>query len=353
MTHFRKKIAFLLILGLCLSFAWSNPFFNSGFGRNPTLPSKENSEEVSNQNNFVNKSETSENVLQNQENKKSGPNPVMVGKTNEKLTVFQGDLREEIASFFRNWKNSEGIEKSQILWGIISVAFLYGMIHAAGPGHRKTIVFSLYIARKSPWYEPLITGFLLALLHGGCAIVLMLIFKGISGSISANTNAYTIYMEGFSYLLVIIVALFLIIKETVEFVKSSKVAKSTTTVAVQEKSKKTSKDFTRNNGFGDLVPFLISGLYPCPGAILVLVLSFTLDILGAGIAAVSFMSLGMAIPIIIVAYLAWFGRKGLFSALKNRESLIRKLSFGIEIFGYSLLILFSLYIAMPFFVSLF
>lgn len=351
MTHFRKKIAFLLILGLCFSFAWSNPFFNSGFGGNPTLPSKENSEEVSNQNNFVNKSETSENVLQNQENKKSGPNPVLVGKTNEKLTVFQGDLREEIASFFRNWKNSEGVEKSQILWGIISVAFLYGMIHAAGPGHRKTIVFSLYIARKSPWYEPLITGFLLALLHGGCAIVLMLIFKGISGSISANTNAYTIYMEGFSYLLVIIVALFLIIKETVGFVKSSKVAKSTTTVAVQEK--KTSKDFTRNNGFGDLVPFLISGLYPCPGAILVLVLSFTLDILGAGIAAVSFMSLGMAIPIIIVAYLAWFGRKGLFSALKNRESLIRKLSFGIEIFGYSLLILFSLYIAMPFFVSLF
>lgn len=353
MTHFRKKNAFLLILGLCFSFAWSNPFFNSGFGGNPTLPSKENSEEVSNQNNFVNKSETSENVLQNQENKKSGPNPVMVGKTNEKLTVFQGDLREEIASFFRNWKNSEGVEKSQILWGIISVAFLYGMIHAAGPGHRKTIVFSLYIARKSPWYEPLITGFLLALLHGGCAIVLMLIFKGISGSISANTNAYTIYMEGFSYLLVIIVALFLIIKETVEFVKSSKVAKSTTTVAVQEKSKKGSKDFTRNNGFGDLVPFLISGLYPCPGAILVLVLSFTLDILGAGIAAVSFMSLGMAIPIIIVAYLAWFGRKSLFSALKNRESLIRKLSFGIEIFGYSLLILFSLYIAMPFFVSVF
>ena len=351
MTHFRKKFAFLLILGLCFSFAWSNPFFNSGFGGNPTLPAKENSEEVSNQNDLANQSETSETVLQNQENKKSGPNPVLVGKTNEKLTVFQGDLREEIASFFRNWKNSEGVEKSQILWGIISVAFLYGMIHAAGPGHRKTIVFSLYIARKSPWYEPLITGFLLALLHGGCAIVLMLIFKGISGSISANTNAYTIYMEGFSYLLVIIVALFLIIKETVEFVKSSKVAKSTTTVAVQEK--KTSKDFTRNNGFGDLVPFLISGLYPCPGAILVLVLSFTLDILGAGIAAVSFMSLGMAIPIIIVAYLAWFGRKGLFSALKNRESLIRKLSFGIEIFGYSLLILFSLYIAMPFFVSLF
>ena len=70
------------------------------------------------------------------------------------------------------------------------------------------------------------------------------------------------------------------------------------------------------------------------------------------LAAVSFMSLGMAIPIIIVAYFAWFGRKGLFMALKNRENVIKKVSFAMEITGYTLLILFSLYIAMPFFASL-
>ena len=344
-----KKIIFALIFSLILTFGWANPFFSSNLGGNPALPSKENLSENQNPQDDValSQNQTSEVVSE-----KSGPSPVLVGKTNEKLTVFQGDLREQIASFFRNWKNSEGQEKSNILMGIITVAFLYGMIHAAGPGHRKTIVFSLYIARKSPWYEPLITGFLLALLHGGCAICLMLIFKGISGSISANTNAYTIYMEGFSYLLIIVVALFLILKETLEFVKSSKKPeKSDVAISEEVLEKKIGKN--QNNSFGDLVPFLISGIYPCPGAILVLVLSFTLDILGAGIAAVSFMSLGMAIPIIIVAYFAWFGRKGLFTALKAKESTIKKLSFGIEIFGYTLLIIFSLYIAMPFFVSLF
>ena len=344
-----KKIIFTLIFSLVLTFGWANPFFSSNLGGNPALPSKENLSENQNTQDDVAlpQNQTAEVAAE-----KSGPSPVLVGKTNEKLTVFQGDLREQIASFFRNWKNSEGQEKSNILMGIITVAFLYGMIHAAGPGHRKTIVFSLYIARKSPWYEPLITGFLLALLHGGCAICLMLIFKGISGSISANTNAYTIYMEGFSYLLIIVVALFLIVKETLEFVKSSKNSeKSDVAISEEVSEKKIVKN--QNNSFGDLVPFLISGIYPCPGAILVLVLSFTLDILGAGIAAVSFMSLGMAIPIIIVAYFAWFGRKGLFTALKAKESTIKKLSFGIEIFGYTLLIIFSLYIAMPFFVSLF
>ena len=373
-----KKSVLILIFSFSLFSIFGNPFFNSGFGSSPTLPAKdsavEGTETESEESNdsYEKTGETSTNLnleAVNQEvSQKSGPNPVMVGKTNEKLTIFQGDLREKIASFFRNWKTAEGSAKSTIFWGIIGVAFLYGILHAAGPGHRKTIVFSLYIARKSPWYEPLLTGFLLALLHGGCAIFLMLIFKGISGSIAANTNAYAIYMEGFSYLLIIVVSFFLIIKETIEFVIFSKkekaIAKTKTQNQsdIQESSENQKVNLAKNqtenkiekgnSSFRDLVPFLISGLYPCPGAILVLVLSFTLDILGLGIAAVSFMSLGMAIPIIIVAYCAWFGRKGLFMALKNRENVIKKVSFAVEIFGYTLLILFSLYIAMPFFASL-
>lgn len=373
-----KKSILILIFSFSLFSIFGNPFFNSGFGGSPTLPAKdsavEGTETESEESNdsYEKTGETSTNLnleAVNQEvSQKSGPNPVMVGKTNEKLTIFQGDLREKIASFFRNWKTAEGSAKSAIFWGIIGVAFIYGILHAVGPGHRKTIVFSLYIARKSPWYEPLLTGFLLALLHGGCAIFLMLIFKGISGSISANTNAYAIYMEGFSYLLIIVVSFFLIVKETIEFVifsKTEKVIAKTKTQNksdIQESSENQKVNLAKNqtenkiekgnSSFRDLVPFLISGLYPCPGAILVLVLSFTLDILGLGIAAVSFMSLGMAIPIIIVAYCAWFGRKGLFMALKNRENVIKKGSFAVEIFGYTLLILFSLYIAMPFFASL-
>ena len=371
-----KKSVFILIFSLSLFSIFGNPFFNSGFGGSPTLPAKDSAvegteTESGESNDSLEKTEENPSNLEavNPEvSQKSGPNPVMVGKTNEKLSIFQGDLREKIASFFRNWKTAEGSAKSTIFWGIIGVAFLYGILHAAGPGHRKTIVFSLYIARKSPWYEPLLTGFLLAIMHGGCAIFLMLIFKGISGSIAANTNAYAIYMEGFSYLLIIVVSLFLIIKETIEFVIFSKTEKAIAKIKsqnqsnIQESSENHEANLAKNqtenqiekgnSSFKDLVPFLISGLYPCPGAILVLVLSFTLDILGLGIATVSFMSLGMAIPIIIVAYCAWFGRKGLFMALKNRENVIKKVSFGVEIFGYTLLILFSLYIAMPFFVSL-
>lgn len=336
-----KKFCLLMIFTFSIFSLIANPFLSPNSQDKPSSISEESQSELAAE-------EITSEEINSEENQKSGPKPVLVGKTNKKLTVFQGDLREKIAGFFRSWENAQGNEKSKILWGIIGIAFLYGMIHAAGPGHRKTIVFSLYIARKSPWYEPLITGFLLAFLHGACAIILMLIFKGISGSIASNTNAYSIYMEGFSYLLIIIVALFLIIKESLEFIKESK-NKNHSENLIQDNQNKENK----NASFKDLIPFLISGLYPCPGAILVLILSFTLSILEAGILAVIFMSLGMSIPIIIVAYLAWLGRKGLFSLVKNKEGLIRKLSFSIEVFGYTLLIIFSLYIGMPFFLSLF
>lgn len=339
-----KKFCLLIIFTFSIFSLIANPFLSPNIQDKPSSISEESQSELAAE-------EITSEEINSEENQKSGPKPVLVGKTNKKLTVFQGDLREKIAGFFRSWENAQGNEKSKILWGIIGIAFLYGMIHAAGPGHRKTIVFSLYIARKSPWYEPLITGFLLAFLHGACAIILMLIFKGISGSIASNTNAYSIYMEGFSYLLIIIVALFLIIKESLEFIKESK-NKNHSENLIQDNQNKENKN-NKNASFKDLLPFLISGLYPCPGAILVLILSFTLSILEAGILAVIFMSLGMSIPIIIVAYLAWLGRKGLFSLVKNKEGLIRKLSFSIEVFGYTLLIIFSLYIGMPFFLSLF
>ena len=176
------------------------------------------------------------------------------------------------------------------------------------------------------------------MLHGGTAIVLMLIFKGVSGSITANTNNLSTYMEGFTYALLIILSLIMIIKETIDFIKGCKNKNDNNEIKDTSKIK--------------LIPFLLSGIYPCPGAILILVLSFTLDILWIGITAVIFMSLGMALLIIFVAYLAWFGRKGLFISLKNNKKLFSKLSFSIEIIGYSILLIFSLYISLPFFISL-
>lgn len=269
--------------------------------------------------------------------------PVRTGAANKALIQPQNKARQKIADTFLSWKTASSKDRTSLIVSIIFVSFIYGIIHAAGPGHRKTIVFSLYLVRRAPRWEPCCIGLTLSMLHGGCAIILMLLFKTVSGSIAGATNTAAIYLEGFSYLLVILTAVVLLISAAVQFIKTNRQIKTNETHITNTESRNAIK----------LIPFIISGIYPCPGAILVLILSFTQNILGLGIISVTAMSIGMAIPIIAAGYLAWFGKTGLFRLCTAHKTNIAAVSFIAESAGCILLIAFSVYIAYPFFASLF
>jgi ABC-type nickel/cobalt efflux system permease component RcnA len=239
--------------------------------------------------------------------------------------ILQGqlELRARLAEYFSLWEKGAS---TSLFFIIIGVAFLYGALHALGPGHRKTVVFAIYLSRPSPWWEPIAMSLGLAGLHGGSAVALIFIFRGVSGAISASTDAVAAYMEGFAYLSLIAVALFLLIRAIADLAKGKSQRQSQLSLGA----------------------LMLTGVYPCPGAILVLVLSLSLDILSLGIAAVLAMSIGMALPIALFAYLGWLGREGLLHRLKDNEQRIRKAGAIVEIVGFSILLLFSAYIALPF-----
>jgi ABC-type uncharacterized transport system, permease component len=253
--------------------------------------------------------------------------PVLAGgPTNPSLIQGQLDLRQKLADYLSSW---QGSHSASLLLVILGVSFLYGSLHALGPGHRKTVVFSIYIARKAPWWEPLASSLALAALHGGAAIVLLLIFRGVSGAISASTDSIATYMEGGAYTLLIVMALVLLTRAIVDLVKGK----------------------AQNDGAMSLGTLILTGIYPCPGAILVLVLSLSLNIMRIGILAVLAMSLGMSVPIAVFAYLGWAGRAGLLKRLKNNEAAIQRTGTILEIGGFSLLLAFSVYLALPFIAS--
>ncbi len=269
-------------------------------------------------------------------------NPVRIFGGSQNLFQIQGDLRDQLAKVFTQLSdnsNNSLHDHLRLFIFILAVSFFYGILHAAGPGHRKTVLFSLYLTRESPSWEPAFVAFILALLHGGAAVAIMFIFKGIAGSVTANTSNLTVFMEGFSYVILIAATFFLIGEAIHSYLKTIK----TKTVHNNQSSTKTVQ----------LLPFIISGIYPCPGAILIMVLCFTLHVFQLGVFSVLAMSIGMSIPIMAAAYLAWTGRTGLFRLLKNNEKAAAKIAFIIEISGYTLLLLFSLYISWPFLLSFF
>jgi ABC-type nickel/cobalt efflux system permease component RcnA len=170
----------------------------------------------------------------------------------------------------------------------------------------------------------------LAALHGGAAILLLFAFRGVTQAISVATDSITVYMEGGAYCLLIVMAAFLLVRAVVDLARSRTRARSTASLGT----------------------LILTGVYPCPGAILVLVLSLTLDITGIGILAVLAMSLGMSIPIAAFAYFGWLGRTGLLAKIRSNEAALRRAGAIIEIAGFTLLLIFSVYIALPFIVSL-
>jgi nickel/cobalt transporter (NicO) family protein len=261
---------------------------------------------------------------------------VRTGTQNRHITGIQAKLQEKLGNLLYGFRHGTAGPGAIAL--VLFIAFLYGMLHALGPGHRKTVVFSLYIARRAPWWEPALTSATLALLHGVSAIIFMEIVNGIAGSVAVTADQTAIAAEGYSFLVIIIVTLFFIIKEGTEFLKSG--------------HHHCSCHENKKDSVTHIIPFLFSGLYPCPGAILILAFCYSLGIKTFGNFCILSMSLGMVIPVMAAAYLAWGGRERLFSSFSHNEKEAERISFGVEMGGYVILLIVSLYIAWPFLYSL-
>ena len=252
-------------------------------------------------------------------------------------------------------------------WTIIGLAFFYGIMHALGPGHRKTLVFSFYLTRKAPMWEPAVTSLTLAGLHGITSLLLLLIFRNVSGALSAHTDSAAIYLEGFSFILLLLLSVASILhllsgvfpnrfprlrfsRRSLTSDQSSNPAYNTGNYgSARYKNYRSQHRTAENIQWG---AFLLSGMYPCPAALLVLVLVSTLDAAGIGIIAVIGISAGMAIPITIAAYLAWTGRQRLFKRIGKTQKYAETAALVLSLAAYSAIFIFSFIAVLPFIKSL-
>lgn len=257
---------------------------------------------------------------------KNSPTPPYKSKPNEKIIRSQIAVHTKLGDYIAEWKQNKS---GKTLLAVLGLSFLYGIIHAAGPGHRKTVVFSFYLSRKANVFEPFLVSTALAAAHGGAAVFLALFFKGVSGAISVNSNDTSIYLESISFIILIILSLYSIFHCIAELLKKNKNGKNVNTKV-------------------KLTALILSGIYPCPAALLILVLTNTLDLTSLGIFAVIVLSAGMSLPITVSGYLAWCGRKSLFFKLQNKKNIILIISSVLEFSAYGFLLIFSFYSVIPF-----
>ncbi|HWK64878.1 MAG TPA: nickel/cobalt transporter [Rhizobiaceae bacterium] len=88
------------------------------------------------------------------------------------------------------------------LWILIGLSFVYGVFHAAGPGHGKAVISSYMLANEVALRRGVMLSFVSAFLQAATAIILMaLLFLVLRGTSVSMTNA-TWFLEIASYALI-------------------------------------------------------------------------------------------------------------------------------------------------------
>jgi nickel/cobalt transporter (NicO) family protein len=214
------------------------------------------------------------------------------------IITTQRELHQALATALRAVQAEGSIAAPALVW----LGFLYGVFHAAGPGHGK-IVITTYLATQK---ETLGRGIALAatssLLQGLTAITAVFATVLLLEQTTRQSQRLAGNIELVSFALVAALGAFLVLRHARRLFQ----AKTATPCGTCGHHHAPPPDKSGPAAF--LAAILSIGLRPCTGAILVLVLAIALDLRTAGIAAVIAMSAGTALTTAALAALATLAR---------------------------------------------
>ena len=242
-----------------------------------------------------------------------------------KITEWQQRLNSKMASMIRETKETGNIKP---LLFLIITAFIYGVIHAAGPGHGKAFALVYLVSENRSIYSALLFGNMIAFFHGlsGAGLVLLLHFilqTGVAKSLGSVTNITQIV----SYSLIAMLGAALFIKNGCQI--------------FWQKKNKTDKGLGgRVTGRNSTVAAaLIVGGVPCPGVVLVMLFALSMNMTGLGLVLAFALSFGMAVTISIVVAAGLAGKKIIFGSMQKHANFARAAEHIIEITASVLLML--------------
>ena len=200
-------------------------------------------------------------------------------------------------------ENNSNPNLTSILLVIIS-SFLYGFFHAAGPGHAKTLTFSLFAATGESYLKALKFALQVGILHTlGAFILVSLIVLSVGEAITFLGGDVVEIATKVSGVLIVLIALFMLLKI---FIKKSKKYSWNPHPDRCDCAACTKLKAPESFSGRKWLAAACASLVPCPGTVLVFLLAFEVGNYSLGLLSGIAMSLGMAVVIFISAVL---GRK--------------------------------------------
>ena len=121
-------------------------------------------------------------------------------------TGFTGWIIAEQSRFYRALSSLIRASKTDgsALWGLMGISFIYGIFHAAGPGHGKSVISSYLVANEETWRRGIVLSFASALLQAITAIVIVGVAAVLIGATAKMMGDTVRVIEIVSYTLIVL-----------------------------------------------------------------------------------------------------------------------------------------------------
>lgn len=259
---------------------------------------------------------------------------------------FTGWILAKQAEFYRMMSGTIRAAKADgsAAWTLMGISFLYGVFHAAGPGHGKAVISSYLVANDETWRRGIVLSFASAILQAFTAIALVGIAAVLLGATAKVMGDTVRVIEIVSYALIIGIGLRLLWVKGRAFLAllrpkahahhdhdhhhghdhgyahhnhphdHAEEASAWGHAHAPEPRELGGRHWLRRG----LAAIVAVGLRPCSGAIIVLVFALAQGLFWIGVASTFVMGLGTAITVATIATIA-VGARGLAGRLAKAK----------------------------------
>jgi nickel/cobalt transporter (NicO) family protein len=229
--------------------------------------------------------------------------------------TFQREANRLIAQHMRAIREGEGSLPLVIGAGL---AFLYGALHALGPGHGKLVVVSYFLSREARIGRGLLMGLQIAIFHVISAIVVVVLAELLLRRAFGGAPAEVAGVRLFSYGLIALIGAAML----AQAIRRSQQRRAGIEIADgccgghaghDHRPAGETREQMQQSGLS-----LGVGLVPCTGAVLILLYAVANDILFAGVLLAVAIAAGMAITMGGLGILAVTARQAVASRIEAR-----------------------------------
>lgn len=238
------------------------------------------------------------------------------------VRLEQRRLHQELTRAIRDLREEHSLATA---WSLLLLSFLYGLFHAAGPGHGKAVISAYLLTHESQVRRGLWLAATASLVQGITAIVLVQGVVALIGWTRRDAQAAVGTLESISFALIAALGAGLTLRALWALWRRFGARRSAAAASDHAHDHGCSsgcghqhvpsqEQLSQPASLRSLVAIVLSiGIRPCSGAVLVLIFAEILDLRLIGILSVIAMSVGTALAVSALALLTVMFRRAAVS----------------------------------------